>query len=338
MQSAEPVLDVQPRLCRGKVAGEPGDRKRSCRGSGEGALEKGLERHLAGVPISPRSKRTRASRRGRHRISRPRRPSSIPACPTAFSTQEFPCARCPLLREPGGNSCGKDFHAPNLAPPTTSISLCCFSLGCGVAPDDDVRPRDRRQRCANRTNRGCRRKREKSPRAASLWMLAEEPDLDPARVPEATRAPIRRHRRRDRNRLDGVGDQPPPRPQPLRGFAQLVDLVRTDAVALARDRRVGPARCARHRGSWRVSPRSPGSRAGPTIQARRAAGSCHRDPRWRVRSPRPPRGSAACATRVRAASAVAEYARTASSTIASTRSALTAARRWQRFALVSPHR
>ena len=113
MQSAEPVLDVQPRLCRGKVAGEPGDRKRSCRGSGEGALEKGLERHLAGVPISPRSKRTRASRRGRHRISRPRRPSSIPACPTAFSTQEFPCARCPLLREPGGNSCGKDFHAPN---------------------------------------------------------------------------------------------------------------------------------------------------------------------------------------------------------------------------------
>ena len=114
MQSAEPVLDVQPRLCRGKVAGEPGDRKRSCRGSGEGALEKGLERHLAGVPISPRSKRTRASRRGRHRISRPRRPSSIPACPTAFSTQEFPCARCPLLREPGGNSCGKNFHAPNL--------------------------------------------------------------------------------------------------------------------------------------------------------------------------------------------------------------------------------
>ena len=42
----------------------------------------------------------------------------------------------------------------------------------------------------------------------------------------------------------------------------------------------------------------PGSRAGPTSQARRAAGSCHRDPRWRVRSPRPPRGSAACARRV----------------------------------------
>ena len=30
--------------------------------------------------------------------------------------------------------------------------------------------------------------------------------------------------------------------------------------------------------------------AGPTSQARRAAGSCHRDPRRRVRSPRPPRG------------------------------------------------
>jgi len=69
MQIAEPVLDVQPRPCRGMVAGEPGDRKRSCRGSGEGTLEKGLERHLAGVPISPRSQRTRASRRGRHRQS-----------------------------------------------------------------------------------------------------------------------------------------------------------------------------------------------------------------------------------------------------------------------------
>ena len=153
MQSAEPVLDVQPRLCRGKVAGEPGDRKRSCRGSGEGALEKGLERHLAGVPISPRSKRTRASRRGRHRISRPRRPSSIPACPTAFSTQEFPCARCPLLREPGGNSCGKDFHAPNLAPPTTRSRSAASRSVAEVVPDDDVGLRDGREGCASRMNR-----------------------------------------------------------------------------------------------------------------------------------------------------------------------------------------
>ena len=30
----------------------------------------------------------------------------------------------------------------NLAPPATPISLCCFSFGCGVAPDDDVRPRE----------------------------------------------------------------------------------------------------------------------------------------------------------------------------------------------------
>jgi hypothetical protein len=55
---------------------------------------------------------------------------------------------------------------------------------------------------------GCRPKLEKL--AASLWMLVQEPDVDPARVPEATGAPIRRHRRRDRNRLDGVGDQPSP--------------------------------------------------------------------------------------------------------------------------------
>jgi hypothetical protein len=41
-------------------------------------------------------------------------------------------------------------------------------------------------------------------------MLAQEADVDPARVPEVTGAAIRRHRRRDRNRLDGVGDQPSP--------------------------------------------------------------------------------------------------------------------------------
>ena len=68
-----------------------------------------------------------------------------------------------------------------------------------IVPDDDVRLRDGREGCASRTTRGCRRKREQSLRAASLWMLAQEPDLDPARVPEATGAPIRRHRRRDRN-------------------------------------------------------------------------------------------------------------------------------------------
>jgi hypothetical protein len=99
----------------------------------------------------------------------------------------------------------------NLAPPVTPISSCCFSLVCRVVPDDDVGLRDGRQRCASRTTRGCRRRREQSLPAASSWLLAQEPDVDPARVPEATGATIRRHRRRDRNRLDGVGDQPSPR-------------------------------------------------------------------------------------------------------------------------------
>ena len=77
-----------------------------------------------------------------------------------------------------------------------------------LVPDDDVGLRDGRERCASRATRGCRRTREKSLRAACLRILAEEPDVDPARVPEATRAPIGGHRRRGGNRLDGVGDQP----------------------------------------------------------------------------------------------------------------------------------
>ena len=99
----------------------------------------------------------------------------------------------------------------NLAPPVTSSSSGCFSRLRKSCLGDDVRLRDGREGCASRTTRGCRRKREKSLRAAFLWMLAQEPDVDPARVPEATGAPIRGHRRRDCNRLDGVGDQPSPR-------------------------------------------------------------------------------------------------------------------------------
>jgi hypothetical protein len=79
-----------------------------------------------------------------------------------------------------------------------------------IVPNDDVRLGDGQKGCASRTTGGCRGKRERSPPAACLWMLAQEPDLDPARVPEATGAALRRHRRRDRNRLDGVGDQPSP--------------------------------------------------------------------------------------------------------------------------------
>ena len=44
--------------------------------------------------------------------------------------------------------------------------------------DDDVGLRDGWQGCASRTTGGCRRTREKSPRAASLWVLAQEPDVD----------------------------------------------------------------------------------------------------------------------------------------------------------------
>ena len=90
-----------------------------------------------------------------------------------------------------------------------AVALCCFSR-LRKSWHDDVRFRDGRQSCASRTVGGCRRKREKRLLAACLWMLSQEPDVDAARVPEATGAPIRRHRRRDRHRLDGVGDQPSP--------------------------------------------------------------------------------------------------------------------------------
>ena len=83
---------------------------------------------------------------------------------------------------------------------TGDAGLAVLLLAVGeVVPDDDGGLGDGRQSCASRTTGGCRRKREKSLLAASLWMLAAEPDVDPARVPEATGAPIRRHRRRDRD-------------------------------------------------------------------------------------------------------------------------------------------
>ena len=72
-----------------------------------------------------------------------------------------------------------------------------------------------------------------------------------------------------------------------------------------------------------------------------------RSPSWRIASSRSAlarsiASSASPICRLRdarpCASVVAKNARTASSTIASTRSALTAARRWHRFALVSPQR
>ena len=99
----------------------------------------------------------------------------------------------------------------NLAGPATPISRCCFSFGCrSRARRRCPTPRRSAEVCES-YDRGCRRTREKSLRAASLRILAEESDVDPARVPEATGAPIGGHRRRDGNRLDGVGDQPSPR-------------------------------------------------------------------------------------------------------------------------------
>ena len=72
-------------------------------------------------------------------------------------------------------------------------------IGGSIQPTGSVRPRDGRESRAGRTAGRMSTEREKSPLAASLWMLVQEPDVDPARVPEATGAPIRRHRRRDRN-------------------------------------------------------------------------------------------------------------------------------------------
>ncbi len=87
--------------------------------------------------------------------------------------------------------------------------------------------------------------------------------------PAATVPPVRCHRRRDRDRLDGVGDQPSPG-RLTASRVRAAGRCRQDRWQRSRpDRRVGPGRCARHR-----------------------------DPRSRVRSPRPRRGSAACATRV----------------------------------------
>ena len=142
---------------------------------------------------------------------------------------------------------------------------------------------------------GCRLKLEKSLRAASLRMLIQEPDVDPARVPEAARAPISRHRRRNRYRFDGVADQPSPSRQPLCGLGQLVDLVRTDDIALAPIAESGP-------GGVRVI-----ERRGQLPQGLLARGPAQQSKlaelpdrvieiRVGVRWPRPPRGSAACGT------------------------------------------
>ena len=93
--------------------------------------------------------------------------------------------------------------------PTSSAA----SRGAEIVPDEDVRLRDGRQSCApydRRTTGACRGRAREVAAGGFLWMLALEPDVDPARVPEAARATIRRHRQRDRDRLDRVADQPSP--------------------------------------------------------------------------------------------------------------------------------
>jgi hypothetical protein len=56
-----------------------------------------------------------------------------------------------------------------------------------------------RSRRAGVTLKPARNGRRRPPAGGFLWMLATEPDVDAPRVPEATGAPIRRHRGRDRN-------------------------------------------------------------------------------------------------------------------------------------------
>ena len=129
-----------PCVTHGMAAGEPGDRKRSCRGSGGGTLEKGPHGHLAGVPTSPRSQRTRASRRGRHRKARARSPSIKTACPTAFSTTESPVPGAPLIRGGPEEPCRRDFHAPKMSRRRSGSSV--VAIAAGPAPSSAVSDAD----------------------------------------------------------------------------------------------------------------------------------------------------------------------------------------------------
>ena len=89
---------------------------------------------------------------------------------------------------------------------TKLASLAATAAGSSLRRNGGRRGRVRRLRARP----GRRRGQQGALLAAFLWVLTQEPDVDPVRVPEATGAPIRRHRRRDRYRLDGVADQPPP--------------------------------------------------------------------------------------------------------------------------------
>ena len=91
----------------------------------------------------------------------------------------------------------------NLATPVAPISLCSFSRlrkSCPTTTADSVTV-GRVVRVVG--SEGVEGSASSRLLAACLRMLAQESNVDPVRVPEATGAPIRRHRRRDRDRLDG---------------------------------------------------------------------------------------------------------------------------------------
>jgi hypothetical protein len=153
---------------------------------------------------------------GRVAPEAPFSPSEAPGSPRshdrihAFAGIELACASATT------GSCapaipGERFATVPIVAPTAWPVTPRRSRNCGLlTADGSVRPRVGRDSCAGRTAGRMSPKREKSLLAGSLRMLAAEPGVDPARVPEAARASIRRHRRRDGDRLDGVGDQPSP--------------------------------------------------------------------------------------------------------------------------------
>jgi len=124
---------------------------------GRGDAEKGPHGHLAGVPTSPRSQRTRASRRGRHRVSTDSKSivqNGVPDC--VLHNKNPPVPGAPLVRGRTGNSCGMNFHAPRLATPARpapSFSISGLRKSCRTTTTS---PATGRAVCAIRTPGGHR--------------------------------------------------------------------------------------------------------------------------------------------------------------------------------------
>jgi hypothetical protein len=95
-------------------------------------LEKDPPRHLASVPISPRSQRTRASRRGRHRNSTDSKPIVQNGVPDCVLHTRTPVPGDPLVRDRTGDSCEIDFHAPKQgSDPRLKRSMLIAKLASG---------------------------------------------------------------------------------------------------------------------------------------------------------------------------------------------------------------